>query len=524
MAAPLALLAHQVGMVWKHFGINQKVSVVLALGLTLAATGGLLWWSGRPDYRLLYTGLSLEEAARAREQLEDERIPVQIRAHGQALYVPAADVYRARLLLAASGMPKDASTGFELFEQPRFGLTEFAQQVNFQRALQGELERTISAIEGVASARIMLVMPRDRLFASERDKSASASIMLSLARGVRLSPEQVNSIRQLVGTAVPGLVAGHVTITDQQGRILADATGAEDPMVGISQRQQDLRRAIENELTRKAQDMLDLSLGGGQAIVRVSADVDFRRVERHRETYDADGRVLVRENISTESSSEPVRAMHGGTARVAVGDPSGVTSDASMAMGTRRREDVDSEYRVPSGRETILDQGGRITRLSVSVSVAQGPEPRDAEALQRIERMVRSAVGATDTPERQDAVDIIEMAFSPVETVQVDWPWWERLPFAPSAALRSVGGLLLLMMLYILSRRTVMRLSVEREAVGVPISAMLAGADGGKGEIGSLSHHESPGDETEFDTVGRLAEQNPSMVANWIEQTVRGRA
>ena len=386
MTGAISLLFRQIGAIWNHFGINQKVSIVLALLATLAAIGGVLYASSRPDYRLLYAGMTLEDAAKAREQLEEAKVPVQLRDHGNSMYVPAADVYRSRLLLAQAGLPRDTSTGFELFEQPKFGLTEFAQQVNYQRALQGELERTISSMDGVQGVRVMLVMPRDRLFATEKDKSASASIMLSMKRGANLSAAQVASIGQLVGTAVPGLAEGNVTITDQQGRLLSDPRDREDEALGSPRKHMDMRRAVEEELTKKAQDMLDRAIGTGQAIVRVSADLDFRQVERYNETYNAEGRVVVRETISTENSSEPITLAGAGMSRVAVGSPSDIVLE--QAMGQLRREDVDTEYRVPSGRETIVDKGGKVARLSISVSVARGEQPRDAEALQQIERMV----------------------------------------------------------------------------------------------------------------------------------------
>lgn len=520
MPGALSLLFRQIAEVWRHFGINQKVSIVLALFFTLAAIGGILFWSARPDYRLLYSGLTLEDAARARERLEDERIPVQLRSHGQSIFVPASDVHRARLLLASAGLPKDSATGFELFEQPKFGLTEFAQQVNYQRALQGELERTIVAIDGVQAARVMLVMPRDRLFAPDREKAASASIMLTLRRGHTMSQHQVHSVRQLVGTAVPGLLMGHITITDQQGRLLSDAAQAEDPVMGANHRHLEIRRAVEDELTRKAQDMLDLAIGPGQTIVRVSADLDFRRIERFSETYDADGRVVVRETITSENTSEPIPVAGRDMARVAVGDPAHVVLE--QAVGQSRREDIDTEYRVPSGRETVVDYGGSISRLSVSVSVARGEQPREPAELQQIERMVRSAVGLVNTAERQDAIDVLEMAFPTTVAPPLPerWPWWDLLPFSPVAALRFLAGAALIFALYLFSRNTVRQLSIERETVGTPVS-QLAGI--GEADLLPETIPDAQGEDSDLNHITRLAEQNPSAVATWIDQTVRNR-
>ena len=518
MLGAMTLLFRQIGAIWSHFGLNQKISILLALAVTLAAIGGILYTSRRPDYRLLYSGMSLQDAARAREQLEEAKIDVQLRDHGNALYVPAADVYRGRLLLASSGLPAETSSGFELFEQPKFGLTEFAQQVNYQRALQGELERTIAAVEGIQSARVLLVMPRDRLFATEKDKSASASIMVTLRRGSRLEPHQVLSISQLVSTAVPGMSGGNVTITDQQGNLLSDSSNKDEVAIGSPRKHMDYRRSVEEELTRKAQDMLDRSIGPGLAIVRVSADLDFRQIERYNETYDGESRVAIRETTSAEKSSEPITLAGAGMARVAVGTPSDIAIE--QAMGQMSKEDTDTEYRVPSGRETVVDKGGRIAHLSISVSVARGAEARSLDELEQIERMVRSAVGFSS--ERQDTIEVLEMTFAPLPSA----PglnvvrWWQRLPVMPETILRVTIGLALLLTLYAFSRRAMRQLSVQREDVGTPVAELAEGEEPVQqlAEADPFEEHMDKNEQLEF--ASRLAEQNPAVVVSWITQTL----
>jgi flagellar M-ring protein FliF len=516
MFKALSLLFRQLQTIWKHFGINQKVSVFVALLVTVAVIGGILYTSSRPDYRLLVAGMTFEDAARAQEGLEEAQISVQLRDHGQSIYVPAADVYRGRLLLASSGkLPKDSSSGFELFEEPKFGLTEFAQQVNFQRALQGELERTIRSIDGIDNARVMLVMPKDRLFSSDKDNKGSASIMVTLRRGVYLDPDQVESITQLVGTAVPGLAGGNITVTDQQGRLLFDPARSGDQASGSPRRQRDLQQSIEQELTRKAQDMLDLSLGEGQSIVRVNAEIDFREVEKVNETYDAEGRVVVRETINSENSSEPVALAGTGFSRVSVDSPDNV--NVEQPMGQVKKEEIDTEYRVPSGRETVIDRGGRVSRLSVSVSVASKEEPRTPEALQQIERMVGSAVGLN--PQRQDSIEVIEMAFStPAVITEKQIPWWQLLPIDPSAILRVAAGIGLLLFLYLFSRKTMRQLAVQREETGLPVSSYLEGSNSGAPNALPEENQSPYG----IEYASRLAEQNPTAVASWIDHSVKG--
>ena len=245
MPNALGLLLRQLKDIWSHFGVNQKVSVILALVVVGGITGGVLYWSAKPSFALLYSGMSLGDAAAAREKLADEKILVELRDSGRAIYVPAGDVYRGRLVLASAGLPKNTTAGFEMFEQPKFGLTEFAQKVNYQRALQGELERTIANVEGIQSARVMLVLPSDRLFASDAEKRASASVMLGLSGGSTLTSAQIRSIKQLVSSAVPGLSSSAVAITDQQGRLLSQRVETEENQLGSVNDQIEIQERVD---------------------------------------------------------------------------------------------------------------------------------------------------------------------------------------------------------------------------------------------------------------------------------------
>jgi flagellar M-ring protein FliF len=520
MAGSMSVLGRQLGSIWQHFGVNQKVSIVLALVATIALIGGLLTWSARPDYRLLYSGLSLEDAAAARERIEDEKIPVQLRDSGRSIYVPAKDVYRCRLLLAAEGLPKDSSTGFELFEQPKFGLTDFAQRINYQRALQGELERTINAMSGIRSCRVTLVLPQRSLFATEAEKMAKASIMLTIADGDSLSAAQVRSIQQLVAGSVEGLTSSAIAVTDQNGRMLAKGAASEEGLEAASD-QWEIQVKLEDLLERKAQEMLDIALGAGRSLVRVSATLDFSRVEKRKETYDPDGRVVIGETISSETSSEPGMASGGGSApfvQVPVGDPGRMTVEQPMSK--RKREDIDTRYKVPSGQEHVVQQGARIQRLSVAVSVAAGAEPRDAATLTSIANMVKNAVGFVEAAPRADSIEVVEMPFTTVAADPVSAPsWWQAPPAFAFTLARGLGALLILLIVYLFSRRVMASLMVERTELGTPVGSLAAGGDE---EIGGLLSVDGMQIEPTFDGVARLAEENPRAIAAWITNVSKG--
>ncbi len=519
MAGSMGILGRQLGSIWQHFGINQKVSIVLALVATVALIGGLVTWSARPDYRLLYSGLSLEDAAAARERIEDEKIPVQLRDSGRSIYVPAKDVYRCRLLLAAEGLPQDSSTGFELFEQPKFGLTDFAQRINYQRALQGELERTINAMSGIRSSRVTLVLPQRSLFATDAEKMAKASIMLTVADGDTLSAAQVRSIQQLVAGSVEGLTASAIAVTDQNGRMLAKGAATEEGLEAASD-QWEIQVKLEDMLERKAQEMLDVALGSGRSMVRVSATLDFSRVEKRNETFDAENRVVIGETISSETSSEPGMAASGGMApfvQVPVGDPGRMTVEQPMSK--RKREDINTQYKVPSGLEHVIRQGARIQRLSVSVSVAAGAEPRDETTLTRIGNMVKNAVGFVESAERADSIEVVEMPFTAVEPDAVaTLAWWQAPPAFAFSVARGLGALLILLAIYVFSRRMMASLMVERTELGAAAGSLPAGGD----ELGGMLSVDGIQIEPTFDGVARLAEENPRAIAAWITNVSKG--
>ncbi len=279
MQDSLNMLSKQVREIWRQFGPSQRLSVVMSLLAVVAILGALLHWSSRPDYRVLYSNLSLTDASQMREKLDEAKIAVKLGQSGMSISVPASKLYSARLMLAAEGLPGDSSIGFELFEQPKFGLTDFAQKVNYQRALQGELERTIASMRGIRSARVMLVLPKDHLFADEEDRKAQASVLLNLNGSIALGDSQVQSIVHLLASSVQRLGPTQITVTDHTGRLLTRSHNTDDVMEHGSE-QLDLQERTEKRLVEKAQAILDRAMGGGNSIVRESELLDYSDIEK----------------------------------------------------------------------------------------------------------------------------------------------------------------------------------------------------------------------------------------------------
>ncbi|NCC52740.1 MAG: flagellar M-ring protein FliF [Spartobacteria bacterium] len=521
MLNSLSVLLQQLREIWRHFGVNQKFSTIMALIITIGFIVGLLYWASRPDYRLLYSGLTLKDASSIREKLEDEKIPLEIKDAGKAIFVPASEVYRARMLLAAEGLPRDNTAGFELFEEPKFGLTEFAQKVNYQRALQGELERTITDMNGIENARVMLVLPKDKLFASEEDKKASASVMLTVSGGVGVSPAQVASITHLIASSVPGLEPTGITVSDQTGRLLSSQAGSADSAAVQASDHLSAQERVETMLSGKAQAILDRALGVGRSIVRINVDMDFSKVEKRIENFDGDNKTVRAETIESESSSAPggeAGRPAGVVANIPVGDPTAGT--ASGGMSKRKKENVRTEYAIPSDVEHVIMQGGRIKQITASVCVAQQEEPRTAEELKKIEMLVAGAVGLVDEGARKDSIEVAEMPFPDLGTGPTI-PWWGRLPVPIDVLIRGILGATLLLIVYLVSRKVMAGLIVQREDMGVPIEALTPGEQRMAAKKEALARAKQAEEELEpvvdsLEEIRLIAEQNPKAIAAWI--------
>jgi flagellar M-ring protein FliF len=478
--------------------------------------GAMLYWSSKPDYRLLYAGLSMKDAAAIREKLQDDKIPVELKDSGRSIYVPAGDVYRCRLILAAGGLPKESTTGFEVFEQPKFGLTDFAQQVNYQRALQGELERTIASMKGIASARVMLVLPKEKLFTVKDEQKASASILLTLNGGTVLSAAQVQSIVQLVGSSVPGLSPSSITVTDQDGRMLSRRIEAPEESYEQANEQLVAQEKTESLLTKKAQDILDKALGPDRSIVRVNVAMDFSKIDKRSEKYDSENRVVRTETIESENTSAPGGAAGGNVAGVVANVPVSSPGAASVdqgGMSKSKKENVRTEYAIPSDVEQISMRGAKIQHLSVSVCVAKGEKPRSPEDLKKIEQIVKTAVGFQDAAPRKDAIEIAEMEF-PTAPVPAAPPWWKTIPISLDMVGRVLLGIVILGVIAWISKRVLASSEVRGEEVGVPLQTLAGGEAGTRQQMMEAL---GPGmSERNLGEIASIARQNPKSVAAWI--------
>src|SRR5476651_1320443 len=291
---------------WKGLSAQKKVSLVASFLLSLAVLGAVVYLASKPKLTLLYGGMAPAEAAKVVEYLESKKITYDVSDGGRAIMIPAQQVYSVRLGLASQGIPtmSDGGVGFELFDKPTFGMSDFMQRANYYRALQGELSRTIRQLDEVANARVLIVVPEDKLFGQDH-QVAKASVFIQLQPGRSLDDSQVRAIRFLVANGVEGLQPERVAVIDGTGRAMSGSADSDGELTGgqITSKQRQARTDLENYLQEKAQSMLDQVLGPGQSVVRVASEIDYSQVQMSSEKYDPKNSVLRTETTTTDSST-----------------------------------------------------------------------------------------------------------------------------------------------------------------------------------------------------------------------------
>jgi flagellar M-ring protein FliF len=364
----------------------------------------------------LFTDLSLEDSTAIVKELERQGIVYELRNDGAIVLAPKDRVPRLRMSLAESGLPKGGGIGYEIFDKSdALGATSFVQNINHLRALEGELSRTIRALDRVQAARVHLVLPERPLFSRETPE-ATASIVLKV-RG-KLDPQQVNAIRHLAASAVNGLKPERVSIVDESGRLLADgARGAEN--IGGSADERKI--AYEQRLREQVEGIVSSVVGPGHARVQLTADFDFNKVTQTSEKFDPEGRVLRSSQTREESAISADNKQ--GQVTVANAIPGGPPPDAAGASRdqSKKTEEI-VNYEISRSTKTEVTEGGRLNRVSVAVLVDgiyarddKGEpvyQPRDKEEIDRIAALVRSSIGFDQ--KRGDQVEVVNLRFAEV--------------------------------------------------------------------------------------------------------------
>jgi flagellar M-ring protein FliF len=375
-------------------GLAIGVGVVVVAAIVAAA------WLLRTDYQVLFADLKPQDAAQMTAELDRQKVGYRLSDDSTTILVDANIVHATRLKLMGKDLPLHGAAGFELFNNGDFGMTEFAQKINYQRALQGEITRTILALSEVREARVHLALPEDGLFKRSNSKP-KAAITLSLKAGQSLRPEQVSGIQRLVAAAVPGILAQDVTIVDQQGVALTRAVLADGEAESGTSGRLDLKRDMEKLLARKATEVLERAFGAGQALTTVDVTLNMDQV-----------RVTTEDVIGTpgQAGQAPAGVMVRQREVLRdVGAPLGGQQDSGSHASNTQRE---VEYQVGRRVEQVVSQPGTIRRLHVAAVVRN---PLDAQQLEQARALVAAAVGGV--AERGDTIVVQSLkAFDPAET------------------------------------------------------------------------------------------------------------
>lgn len=425
----LQQLVAQLRTIWKQLGVNQRVSVGLASLLLVGGVAGLVLWSGRADYQLLYGKLDGAEAAKVIAALDDAKVPYKV--SGGSIMVPADKVYTTRMQLAGKGIPRAGDgVGFEIFDKPNFGISDFVQRANYLRAVQGELSRTISQVDLIESARVMVVMPENRLLV-DNQKRPTASVFVKVRGNATLPPQTVAAIRFLVANAVEGLNSNFVSVVDNLGNVLSE-NNSDDSISGLTTTQLAARKNLEQYLSKKAEGMLEKALGPGQAIVRVSADINFDTVTKTEEKFDPDGQVVKQSTVTDEQTDSQTANESGGVPGVqtnaATGETNTVAAATPQTNSKMRKKQAENKYEINKTTSTLAQAAGGVARVSAAVFVAQQftgsgtnrvAAPRTPQDLEKLKRIVMSAVGAKEGADSKDVVTLEEMPFNDSQAVEL---------------------------------------------------------------------------------------------------------
>ncbi len=398
------------------FGIGRLVTLGgVGAGVAAVLAAMLLHMGGEPQ-ALLYANLDPKEASGVTAALDQAGVKYELKGDGATITVPRDKVASSRLLVAGKGLVTSGSVGYEIFDNaPALGQTDFVQHLNQQRALEGELARTINSIQGVSAAKVLLNMPKRQLFQDDADAEASASIMVTTA-GRRLGAEQVRAVRNLVAGAVPGLKPERVAVADGQGDLLAGA-GQEGVAAQTGERSE-----AEARIRQTVLNLVEGVVGPGHARVQVSADLDMSRVTTENEKFDPDGQVVRSTQTTDDKQNELKPSPAGGVSSSqnipgAQPNPPGASDSSNSA-----KTDETTNYEISKSTTTTVQEPGQLKKLSVSVAVdgVTGPAvkgkpgpytPRTAEEMSRIEALVKGAVGFDG--KRGDQVTVLNVRFDP---------------------------------------------------------------------------------------------------------------
>lgn len=508
---------------------NFKYIIGGLVGLFLIVVLSIILFKSfhKEDYAVLYSGLSPDDAGNVLTALSQENIPYKLEGNGTIIMVPKDKVYDARLKLAAKGLPSGKVVGFEIFEEPKLGTTQFQENVNYIRAVEGELTRTIKQLDAVMDAKVNISMPKDSLFVRE-DEEAKASVIIKLWPDKDLTKEQIKAIVFLVSHAVPKLKPENVTVVDNRGRVLSDLID-ENTAEGSGDKSVDLKRKLEKQLEKDIQSMLAKAVGPEKVVVKATVELETGKVNQKDEIYDPDKVAVVSERKIKESETEEANTVNA---------PPGTPTNVPPVMNTpifggggkkKEKSDITTNYDVSKSLIETQKPLFVIKKVSVGVmidgkykevkdkdgNIKLEFEPRSQQELQSYENLIKSAIGFD--PNRGDQVTVISVPFESVE--------YQKTKEEKSIVPYIIAGLLSLILLGLILFFILKSKKKKQEAIITPLPTGATPSE--LATIAAKRYEEEKQLQPEFEKVPEylkileIAEENPQLIANLISKWLK---
>ncbi len=483
-------------------------------------------------YGVLYTGLSPDDAGKILSVLQEEKVPYKIEGDGSIILVPKSRVYEVRLKLAAKGLPSSNVVGFEIFNEPKMGATHFQENINYIRAIEGELTRTIKKIDAIKDAKVNIALPQDSIFLRQEDE-AKASVVVLLWPGKDLTKEQVKAIVFLVSHAVPKLKPQNVTVVDNRGRVLSDLIEEKDEEIKDIV---DIKRKLKRDIEKSIQSMLARALGPQKVVVRASVDVETSKVQKQDEIYDPD-RVAVVSERKIQEKSKGFNKQSVGAPGTPTNVPATINTNNNNILLDKSKKDTTTNYDVTKSLIQTQQNIFKIKRLSIGVlidgkyvkkvdkngTVTTEFVPRSEAELKAYEQLIKSAVGFDE--KRGDKVTVISVPF---ETVGEE----ERFAQRPQQSIERyvlIGAiaflsLVLLGLLFYMMRK---KKRAEQEAREAELARVQAATKMGQAAEAAAALHAKESEafslenEPAYQRIIEIAEENPELIADMISKWIK---
>jgi flagellar M-ring protein FliF len=501
---------------------KKKTSALAVIVISIAGMFLLLSWIQKVDYQVLYSNLSDDDAGKIVQELQDKKIPYKAGTGGSIL-VASDKVYDVRLQLAAQGLPQGGGVGFEIFDNTNFTTSEFVQKLNYRRALEGELSRTIRSLSGVQQCRVHLVVPEKTIFSFQENKQeASAAVFLSLKQGRKLNSGEVDGIIHLVASSVEGLSAENITVVDNKGELLQKPN--DDSMLSLSGSQMEFQHNYEKNMSVKIVSMLESVVGRGKVKAKVSASFDFKKSESTEEKFDPEGVVVRSEQKSTEKSTSGSPA---GIPGVASNIPGGSGQQAASLQGQSQKQDEMINYETSKTVTHVVESPVTLERMTVAILIdgilpsQQGSVENAKQYVQRSEEdvkfyedIIKKTVGFT--PDRGDEISVKVMPFREIETGDIQEAPKEYMPVILSV-MKYLVPLIAALLFFLFVLRPLLK-TLSAPSVSAQSAGDVMSSDGTLIPGNLMRTKELPLEKQVIEWANKNPRQASILVKEWLEE------